>query len=710
MSQATPKQFLTDVATDLRKSTKEDIEHELARMVLSDHYIGDLITLDYGHADILIHDTQRNRANGIPHGCLLLATRITPADLSENRLPSDPDLLLIRVSASVRLRSDADLEIARLDAVKRANDTDETYDESGQTDQFTLNMLRYSGIRCRVLGTFRASQSGTGDEWVVHFGSDIANFNAGQGMKIYKPRGPQLERIVNRRRIEEGTSSARSIGRLRYSAAIIETAAPEAVDVKIHASDFIAQRTALFGMTRTGKSNTTKTIAKALFELRSEDQGTKVGQLIFDPNGEYANDNPQDQGCLRNLQYVKSDYNGHVQTYGSHRHPHDPDRNITKFNFYGSQEPLTPPSQESDLKATLHSLYQGKQIIDNALAEEAAGYVADFRNVRLDDVGGAVGMGEYTRVRRRLFLYRCILANAGFQSPTQRPKTKGLWSKEIRDLMSNDSELAKYASGLDEDGGQMPWDVAGDFVRAFAQWIKSQDFMKFDQDYAGKNQGRNWSDQHLRGLLRIYDNTRGLAMIRNAMVWHDLSSDVDYAEAVVKQVRDGKLVIIDQLLGDPDLNRQAAARIVQRLFIAQQQNFINAKEDPETGEIVRPPHVIIYAEEAHTLLPRSSEDDNTNIWARIAKEGAKFNIGMVYSTQEPSSIQTNILKNTENWFIAHLNNTDETNQISKFNDFKDFGDSIMNVSEKGLVKMRTQSSYFTIPVQIDEFKAPPKPD
>ena len=162
--------------------------------------------------------------------------------------------------------------------------------------------------------------------------------------------------------------------------------------------------------------------------------------------------------------------------------------------------------------------------------------------------------------------------------------------------------------------------------------------------------------------------------------------------------------------GDPELNRQAAARIVLGLFKAQQQNFINAQVDRATGEIVRPPHVIIYAEEAHTLLPRSSEDDNTNIWARIAKEGAKFNIGMVYSTQEPSSIQANILKNTENWFIAHLNNTDETNQISKFNDFKDFAGGIMNISEKGLVKMRTQSSYFTIPVQVDEFTAPLRPE
>ena len=211
------------------------------------------------------------------------------------------------------------------------------------------------------------------------------------------------------------------------------------------------------------------------------------------------------------------------------------------------------------------------------------------------------------------------------------------------------------------------------------------------------------------GLLRLYDNTRGLAGAKNARVWHDLNSAEDYAESVVRHVREGKLVIVDQLLGDPDINRQAAERIVRRLFSAQQESFVTVELDQATGEIVPPPHVIVYAEEAHTLLPRSSEDDNTNIWARIAKEGAKFNIGMVYSTQEPSSIQANILKNTENWFIAHLNNTDETNQVSKFNDFKDFAGGILNVAEKGLVKMRTQSSYFTIPVQIDEFIAKSRP-
>jgi hypothetical protein len=49
-------------------------------------------------------------------------------------------------------------------------------------------------------------------------------------------------------------------------------------------------------MTRSGKSNTTKIVLKTIFEWRWQPAALRIGQVISDPNGEYANENAQDAG------------------------------------------------------------------------------------------------------------------------------------------------------------------------------------------------------------------------------------------------------------------------------------------------------------------------------------------------------------------------------------------------------------------------------
>ena len=695
--------FLGTVSDQIQAASPVLALSELTGMIGPDEYIGDLIKLDYDHADVLVHDSHKMQVKGIPQGCLLIASRITPDDSPlTDPMDSRASLLLLRVIGTARLNSEINLDNTRFEIVQRSNDTSHNYDDAQQTDQFTLNLLRYAGIQCRILGTFRLTPSDDENDWRLHFGADIDNFYAGQGMKIYKPSGGSLQKIVNSRDEEARGHSSTRIGRLRYSAAIKESDTQDSVPIQIVAEDFIAQRTALFGMTRTGKSNATKTIASALFNLRLHANGIRVGQLIFDPNGEYANDNPQDQGCIRNLKYVDNGFLDDVHTYGLHHHPYDEGRHITKFNFYGDPEPVRP-TEPSQLNETLWTLYQGKEIINDALAEETAGYITAFRNADVTAPATTTADGDFIRFKRRIFVYRSILADIGF-TYSGNALVKGLFGKEIRKLMSESENTKSFVGTL--EAGFMSWEVAGNFTKAFAEWVETQQFRNFDSAYASKHDGRNWSDANLLGLLKFHANTRARAITQSTREWHDLNSTADYAETIVEQVRDGKLVIVDQLLGSPDMNSQAAERIVRRLFEAQQRSFSYPQLDQDTGEIIKPPPVILYVEEAHNLLPRASEDDTTKIWTRLAKEGAKFNIGMVYSTQEPSSIQTNILKNTENWFIAHLNNTDETNQIRKFNDFNDFTNSIVNVSEPGFLKVRTRSSYFTVPVQMDLFEAP----
>jgi len=110
------------------------------------------------------------------------------------------------------------------------------------------------------------------------------------------------------------------------------------------------------------------------------------------------------------------------------------------------------------------------------------------------------------------------------------------------------------------------------------------------------------------------------------------------------------------------------------------------------------PHIVIYVEEAHNLIGR--HDPLTDIWPTIAKEGAKARLAIVYATQE---VHPNILANTENILVSHLNNENEINELARYYDFRDFSTSLIRAQNVGFARVKTLSNPFVIPVQIDRF-------
>ena len=135
-SNSTEEKFLGSIKKDheREKSGKKDNDavRELLSLINSDRNVGDLISMDYGTAEVLIHDRLRQDVGGVPHGCLLLATRVSTEDESLDLHDARTSMILLRVLKGSTLPNDVEMKQARLQAGQRAADTSDNWDGGGQ--------------------------------------------------------------------------------------------------------------------------------------------------------------------------------------------------------------------------------------------------------------------------------------------------------------------------------------------------------------------------------------------------------------------------------------------------------------------------------------------------------------------------------------------------------------------------------------------------
>ncbi len=637
----------------------------------SEMFVGRPFYIDYQQAHLLIADAWKARVKGIPQGTFLLAYYENENDVEE--------ALLLRAIDPVNLPTHSDVISSMIEYYK---DNMKTSGSESQLDEFTRYEFSFSGLKCRILGTFYRDGSNS-----TVFGADVENFFSAHNYSVYKAKDKILEKIANLRddgQVVGGVSDVQ-IGNVRYSSSNRYTPDEKAI-VYISTSDFLGKRTALFGMTRTGKSNTVKKIIESSVAISSKAKHKSiieqndsnpaeilnpidnvsgvpsypVGQIIFDINGEYANANMQDEGTAI-YEMFKNDVTRYsvIEKDGF---------KVMRVNFY-------------------EDLVEGFSLIQSHLDDEDADYVKSFCAFDItapepDDFSAK------TRYDRQVAAYRCCLFKAGFK-PSDNFTVKFKGNIEVNQL-TGDIDPSKGLSLEDA-----------------CEWFNNIWKDKKIEDIRTKK-GKRWLDDELSSILAMLTKKRkpgsntmdsGYLKLRSLSKLHTSSVKKPFAIEVLDLLRSGKIIIIDLSQGSPEIQRLYSERICRRIFSDSMNRFIDNKPNN---------FIQFYFEEAHNLFPKKDDKDLSQIYNRIAKEGAKLNLGLVYATQEVSSISSNILKNTQNWFIAHLNNEDELKELKKYYDFADFTQSLTRFSagsDKGFVRMKTYSNPFVVPVQIDRFTA-----
>ena len=706
---------------------KKEKANEAAKKYNALRLVGYVLEIGYDTITTITCDPFKVAVGGVPRNSLLI---MVPENFESLPLDSLPlHFILLRVLESAPTPLSQEVQQTYFELQKKS---------MPELDIFTQSELQWGALKTAVLGMFYPNPE---QDNAVEFSGDLNNFVSAHKYRVYSPDDGLLNLIVNSMVPNENQFD---IGKLRLTECRLPLPGKSLPDVTTYVStrDFMGARTAMFGKTRLGKSNVVKLIAQSLIETTDlqkanfeisdttlqalKNAGTPdevveklakksevvkakgidefhdkvlsvltesekethsdsivellhaaVGQLIFDINGEYANDNPQDDS-----RSLASAYPDRCSIYALNPKPSTPSRPL-KLNFY--EQP------ESSLRIIGSLLKQDQRV---------SGYIQTFASVELPSIDEVKNIplagpsaGDRIRATRKLQMYWAILKKAGYdvdeQSLLKKVPTGGR-TTQFNPGFSID--LRKRIGGI-KDPSQPP-STLDELVNEFANINRFRRENKNDECLSSS--GKPLFDSDDIALLEFLEpqlGRAGTALIQPYRMYHHKHAG-NFIKEILELLDKGQTVILDLGNANEEVRNYFSNELSKSVFNHQNDKFTNNRLGNH--------FVQLYFEEAHNLFPSNDEPNDT--YSRFAKEGAKYHIGTVYSTQSPSTIYADLLAQTENFFVAHLSSQNEVNGLAKVNvAYESLKDDILRAKTPGYIRMLTQSHRFVVSVQARRF-------
>lgn len=523
-------------------------------------------------------------------------------------------------------------------------------------------------LKCRVIGSCRFTGA-NGANGELRYAAGLPSFATlmlAPAATCYRLPEAVMRALLA---LPADQTGAFELGNVRWGEAQVGSAS--AAPVAMSVNEVVGKRTAMFGKTRLGKSNVVKLLMQGV--LNATEASNHVGQLVFDVNGEYANDNPQDGNFS-----IASAYPDRVLVYFLSTQPRG-DGEFLRYNFYDIPERATEIFGELLTPSVLE------------IPEVRNVMMIRFPALSTLDLGGA---DEISARFRKLCLFWTLLYDAGFEPG--ETVTDLIAKRGMRDLgISQALRMAAWQAIKSRVPPSLP--------TSFAEVTEEMKVLSaFSLKYA--------NDPNLRtGRVELFDeedkvvqeilcqkNGVGSYFLRECLQFHSAHAS-DFLKDTIAALDAGKTVIIDLGAAGERIVRYFARIISVAVFQHQEHKFIT---NTLHGRFVH-----LYFEEAHMIFPVEAAGKNvTDIYARFAKEGAKFGIGIVYSTQSPTSVSYSLLTQTENFFVGHLSSSIDVDMLSSVQSlFAPVREEIMQSRLPGYMRVLSYSRRFVLPVQAKRF-------